>query len=100
MVQKQVSAEHRDGNEMARTGPTRPLTNRRQKRLVSLRRQLVVHELLAVAGRPQCEPLTRVYWQGFAPFGLVFSLKTEPFDRQRKVRATVRRSVSAAPSMM
>ena len=90
VVQEQVAREHRDPDAAAEASASGPYLDRGQKRMKPLRRQLLMHELLAMAPRPQDEPLglgDRVgrvivrapdpplsvhhdVWQGFAPFAL------------------------------
>lgn len=68
MVHEEVTGEHGMRQEPPATASPRPFGGFWQKDPKSAAGQLIVHELLAVAVSPDCEPLRRVENQGFAPF--------------------------------
>jgi len=108
VVEEEVAREHRNPDAMAKVSASGPHLDRRQKRMKPLRRELVVHELLAMAPRPEDEPsglgdrrsrcvipgdpgslflLHHDIGQGFAPFGRRPVRAPEP---TRAVRVSVR----------
>jgi len=56
VVQEEVAGEHRDPDAAAEASASGPHLDRGQKRMKSLRRQLLMHQLLAMASRPEDEP--------------------------------------------
>src|SRR6266850_1541479 len=81
--EKEVSAEQRQARETPDAAAPAPRLDRGKEQLESLRGELVVHELLAVAVCPEDTPAMdhdagQRFWQGFAPFGLIPFRDTRP----------------------
>jgi hypothetical protein len=77
VADEEVAGEHRDADEPLLASALRPDAHRRQKRVESLRGELIGDQLLAVAVGPDRVPgfvccCRSGNCQGFAPFGLRF----------------------------
>src|SRR5919106_1045656 len=67
VMDEQIAGKHRACNQTPDSRAPRPDLHHRQKGVKVLSLELVVHELLTVTVRPDCEP--SCVQQGFAPFG-------------------------------
>src|SRR2546422_7288425 len=94
--------EHRDARKAPDSAAARPRLDDREERVKTLRGELVMDELIAIAVRPQNVPARghrfhNGFWQGFAPFGPHPSLgcETNHFHNATLLSASV--STGASP---
>ena len=78
VAHEKISSEQRNASTHPNPSPSRPRVGGRKEQVESLRRELVVDELLAIAARPENAPAwdpeaLSDFRQGFAPFGFPHS---------------------------